>query len=191
MLDSLCAPAFLMDPLRRYHRRQPRALLAFHDLNLAQLQAVRTTAAGANSIAFLLAPGGAIARDAGARVAAHRPGQYAAMAGHDTALPAHCPLPAAFQRPVRLSRLLRFVGRQPRGRLRRLQPPAKLFLLTRSAWARWRTLSSPIPSVSAYGELYLSTFVPQDRVTTVLFQELAGKGGQAQSLAPWPNPSLD
>ena len=35
-----------------------RALLAFHDLSLAQLKAARATAAGANNIAFLLAPDG-------------------------------------------------------------------------------------------------------------------------------------
>ncbi len=45
-------------------------------------------------------------------------------------------------------------------------------------------------SLSGYGELHLSTFVPQDGVTTVLIQELAGKRGEALSLAPWPNPSL-
>ena len=45
-------------------------------------------------------------------------------------------------------------------------------------------------SLCGYRELYLSTFVPQDRVAIALFQDLAGKRGQALSLAPWPNPSL-
>ena len=45
-------------------------------------------------------------------------------------------------------------------------------------------------SLSAYGHLYLSTFVPQDRVTTALFQELASNNSHALSLAPWPNSGL-
>ena len=45
-------------------------------------------------------------------------------------------------------------------------------------------------SLSTYGHLYLSTFVPQDRVTAALFQELAGKNSHALSLTSWPNPDL-
>ena len=45
-------------------------------------------------------------------------------------------------------------------------------------------------SISTYGCLYLSTFVPQNRSTTALFQELAGENNHALPLALWPNPSL-
>ena len=45
-------------------------------------------------------------------------------------------------------------------------------------------------SLSAYGDLYLATFVPQNRDTGAVFQNLADKGNRPLALTPWPNPSL-
>ena len=189
MLDTLCAPAFLMDPFADIIGVN-RALLAFHDLNLAQLKAARTTAAGANNIVLLLAPGGRLRQ----------------MLGRGW-------------RPIALANMLQWRAMTLRyrhtARFRQLFSALSAFPDFYGLWAdshedgyddysRLRSYSylhgahGPVAytvftntSVSAYGELYLSTFVPQDRVTTVLFQKLAGKGGQALSLAPWPHPSLD
>ena len=45
-------------------------------------------------------------------------------------------------------------------------------------------------SLSTFGELYLSTFVPQNLATAEIFQKLARKNDHALSLSPWPNPDL-
>ena len=45
-------------------------------------------------------------------------------------------------------------------------------------------------SLSSYGDLYLSTLIPQDHVTAELFRDLADKDRHALSLTTWPNPGL-
>lgn len=188
LLDTLCAPAFLMDPFADVIGVN-RALLAFHDLNLAQLKAVRTTAAGANNIAMLLAPGGRLRQMLGRGwrpIALANVQQWRAMT-------------LRYRHTARFRQLFSALSAYP-----------DFYGLWEDShgegyddYSRLRSYSylhgahGPVvytvftnTSISGYGELYLSTFVPQDRVTTVLFQELAGKRGEALSLAPWPNPSL-
>ena len=45
-------------------------------------------------------------------------------------------------------------------------------------------------SLSSYGDLYLSVFVPQNLATADLFQKLARENTNAIPLSHWPNPSL-
>ncbi|MDE0312630.1 MAG: helix-turn-helix domain-containing protein [Caldilineaceae bacterium] len=189
LLDTLCAPSFLMDPFADIIGVN-RALLAFHDLSLAQLKAARTAAGGANNIVLLLAP------DAPLRGTLGRGWRPIALAN------------------VQQWRAMTLRYRHT-PRFRRLFTALCAYPDFQGFWAdshedghddysRLRSYSyrhgahGPVAytvftniSLSAYGDLYLSTFVPQDRETTVLFQELAGRGGQALSLAPWPGAGLD
>lgn len=55
LLDTLRAPAFLMDPFADLIGVN-HALLAFHDMSATRLKAVQTTDAGVNNMALLLAP---------------------------------------------------------------------------------------------------------------------------------------
>ena len=188
LLDSLCAPAFLMDPFADVIGVN-RALLDFHDLNLVQLKAARETAGGANNIAWLLAPDGGLRQ----------------MLGRGW-------------RPIALANVQQWRAMTLRyrhtARFRQLFSALSAYPDFYGLWAdshedgyddfsRLRSYSylhgahGPVAytvftntSISGYGELYLSTFVPQNGVTTALFEELAGKRGEALSLAPWPNPSL-
>ena len=189
LLDTLCAPAFLMDPFADIIGVN-RALLAFHDLSLAQLQATRTTAGGANNIVLLLAPGGRLRQMLGRGwrpIALTNVQQWRAMTlryRHTVHFRQIFAVLSAYPDFHGLWTDSHEDGHDDYSRLRSYSyihgahGPVAYTIFTNT-------------SLSAYGELYLSTFVAQDHVTTALFQELAGKKGQALSLAPWPNPSLD
>lgn len=188
LLDTLCAPAFLMDPFADIIGVN-RALLAFHDLNLAQLKAARATAAGANNIAFLLAPDGRLRQMLGRGwrpIALANVQQWRAMTLRYRHTPRFRQLFTALSAYSDFQRLWEDShgdGYDDYSRLRSYS-----YLHGAHGPVAYTVFTNT--SLSGYGELYLSTFVPQDGVTTVLFQELAGKRGEALSLAPWPNPSL-
>jgi len=188
LLDTLCAPAFLMDPFADIIGVN-RALLAFHDLSLAQLRATRTAGGGANNLVLLLAPGAPLRRMLGRGwrpIALANVQQWRAMT-------------LRYRHTPRYRRLFTSLCAYPD--FQRLWADSHEdghddYSLLRS-YSYLHGAHGPVAytvftntSLSAYGDLYLSTFVPQDRETTVLFQELAGKSGQALSLAPWPGAGL-
>ena len=188
LLDTLCAPAFLMDPFADLIGVN-RALLAFHDLSLDQLKAARATAAGANNIVLLLAPDGRLRHILGRGwrpIALANMQQWRAM----TLRYRHT---ARFRQLFSaLSACPDFYGLWADSHEDGYDDYSRLrsYAYTHGAHGPVAYTVFTNTSLSAYGELYLSTFVPQDRVTTALFETLAGKSGQALSLAPWPNPSL-
>lgn len=188
LLDTLCAPAFLMDPFADIIGVN-RALLAFHDLSLAQLRATRTAGGGANNLVLLLAPDATLRRMLGRGwrpIALANVQQWRAMT-------------LRYRHTPRYRRLFTSLCAYPD--FQRLWADSHEdghddYSLLRS-YSYLHGAHGPVAytvftntSLSAYGDLYLSTFVPQDRETTVLFQELAGKSGQALSLAPWPGARL-
>ena len=188
LLDTLCAPAFLMDPFADLIGVN-RALLAFHDLSLAQLKAARATAAGANNMVLLLTPDGRLRQILGRGwrpIALANMQQWRAM----TLRYRHT---ARFRQLFSaLSACPDFYGLWADSHEDGYDDYSRLrsYAYTHGAHGRVAYTVFTNTSLSAYGELYLSTFVPQDRVTTALFETLAGNSGQALSLAPWPNPSL-
>ncbi len=188
LLDTLCAPAFLMDPFADLIGVN-RALLAFHDLSLDQLKAARATAAGANNMVLLLTPDGRLRQMLGRGwrpIALANMQQWRAM----TLRYRHT---ARFRQLFNaLSACPDFYGLWADSHEDGYDDYSRLrsYAYTHGAHGRVAYTVFTNTSLSAYGELYLSTFVPQDRVTTALFETLAGKSGQALSLAPWPNPSL-
>ncbi|MDE0630971.1 MAG: helix-turn-helix domain-containing protein [Caldilineaceae bacterium] len=189
LLDTLCAPAFLMDPFADIIGVN-RALLAFHDLSLAQLQAARATAAGANNIVLLLAPGGRLRQVLGRGwrpIALANMQQWRAM----TLRYRHT---ARFRQLfTALSAYPDFYGLWADSHEDGYDDYSQLrsYAYTHGAHGPVAYTVFTNTSLSAYGDLYLATFVPQDRVTTALFETLAGKSGEALSLAPWPHPSLN
>jgi len=189
LLDTLCAPAFLMDPFADIIGVN-RALLAFHDLSLAQLKAARATAAGANNIVLLLAPGGRLRQVLGRGwrpIALANMQQWRAM----TLRYRHT---ARFRQLfTALSAYPDFYGLWADSHEDGYDDYSQLrsYSYTHGAHGPVAYTVFTNTSLSAYGDLYLATFVPQDRVTTALFEALAGKSGEALSLAPWPNPSLN
>jgi transcriptional regulator with XRE-family HTH domain len=188
LLDTLCAPAFLMDPFADLIGVN-RALLAFHDLSLAQLKAARATAAGANNMVLLLTPDGRLRQILGRGwrpIALANMQQWRAM----TLRYRHT---ARFRQLFSaLSACPDFYGLWADSHEDGYDDYSRLrsYAYTHGAHGPVAYTVFTNTSLSAYGELYLSTFVPQDRVTTALFETLAGNSGQALSLAPWPNPSL-
>ena len=188
LLDSLCAPAFLMDPFADVIGVN-RALLTFHDLSLAQLKAARNTAAGANNIVLLLSPGGRLRQMLGRGwrpIALANMQQWRAMTLRYRHTARYRQLFSA------LSAYPDFYGLWADSHEEGYDDYSRLrsYAYTHGAHGPVAYTVFTNTSLSAYGELYLSTFVAQDPVTTALFKELAGKSGEALSLAPWPNPSL-
>lgn len=188
LLDTLCAPAFLMDPFADIIGVN-RALLVFHDLSLAQLKSARATAAGANNIVLLLTPGGRLRQVLGRGwrpIALANMQQWRAM----TLRYRHT---ARFRQLfTALSAYPDFYGLWADSHEDGYDDYSQLrsYAYTHGAHGPVAYTVFTNTSLSAYGDLYLSTFVPQDRITTALFESLAGKSGEALSLAPWPNPSL-
>ena len=188
LLSTLCTPAFLMDPYGDLVGVN-RAVLAFHDLNWAQCNAARTTAGGANVLTLLLAPDAPLRR-----VLGH--GWYSiALANmrqwRVTTL--------RYRHTTRFRRLFGVLSGFPdfqtlwaasRGRAEDEYSRLRSHYYTHSVHGPVTYAVFTNISLSAYGDLYLSTLVPQDRGTVALFQRLSDKSNRALAVMPWPDPTM-
>ena len=190
LLDALCAPAFLLDPFADVVGVN-RALLAFHNISIAELQSFKTTAVGINNLALLLASDTPLRR-----VLGHgwRPIALANVQQWRVATLRYRHTPRFQQLFASLStypdfRMLWAAGSDSEhviedcSRLRRC-------IYNHSVHGAVAYTVFTNVSLSAFGEIYLCSFVPQDLATAVLFQELAGENNHALPLTPWPNPGL-
>lgn len=190
LLDDLCSPAFLLDPFADIVGVN-RSLLAFHDIDMVKLQSFRTTFGGINNLALL------VASDTPLR-------EMLGHAWHSIAL-ANLQQwrfsTLRYRYTPRFEELFRALTACPDFRMlwaagheheRAIEDCSRL----RSCIYR-HGVHGPVAytvftntSLSTYGNLYLSTFVPQNDSTAVLFQNLSRTGNHAIRLADWPNPSL-
>jgi len=189
LLETICAPAFLMDPFADIIGVN-RALFAFHDLNLSQLKTARATAAGANNIVFLLAPDGRLRQVLGR---GWRPIALANVQQCRAMTMRYLHTSRFRQILIALASYPDFLGLWEDSHEDGYDDCSRL-----RSYSCLHGAHGPVAytvftnrGLSAFGELYLSTYVPQDLVTTALFQNLAGENGQALTLAPLPNPSLE
>ncbi len=190
LLGALCAPAFLMDPFADLIGVN-EALLAIHYASATQFKAARTTDAGVNNIILLLAPDAPFRRVLGHGwhpIALANVQQWRTMT-------------LRYRHTPRFQQLCAILSTYPDfqtfwaashdyERNRDDNSHLRSYVYTHGAHGPVAYTVFTSTSLSASGELYLSTFVPQDRVTAALFQELAGKNSHALSLTSWPNPDL-
>ncbi len=187
-LGTLCTPAFLMDSFGDLVGAN-RAVLDFHKLNWSQFNAVRCSAGNVNLLSLLLAPDAPIRRVLGT--------------GWN-------PIALANMRQWRVM-TLRY---RHTSRFRNLFTALSVYPDFQMLWAASRRrveddnsrlrshfythgIYGPVAytvftniSLSARGDLYLATFVPQNRDTGAVFQNLADRSNRPLALTPWPNPSL-
>ena len=175
LLDALFAPAFLTDPFADIVGVN-RALLAFHDISIAELNAAKTTAAGVNNLALLLAT------DAPLRKVLGHGWQPIALAN----VQQWRVMTLRYRHTPRFQQLFSVLSAYPDFRMlwaagddheRAIEDCSRLrsYVYTHGVHGPVAYTVFTNTSISGYGNLYLSTFVPQNRVTTALFQELAGK----------------
>jgi len=187
-LGTICTPAFLMDSFGDLVGAN-RAVLDFHRLNWSQFNAARSSAGNVNILSLLLAPDAPIRSVLGPgwqAIALANMRQWRVMTlryRHTThfrdlfstlsAYPDFQMLWAASRRRVE----------DDNSRLRS-------HFYTHSVYGPVAYTVFTNISLSACGDLYLATFVPQNRDTGAVFQNLADKGNRPLALTPWPNPTL-
>ncbi len=190
LLDSLRAPAFLMDPFADLIGVN-QALLAFHDMSTAHLKATQTTDTGVNNMALLLAPDARFRQLLGQswhRIALANTTQWRAMT-------------LRYRHTPRFQQIFSILSTYPEFQMfwaaghddeRGDDDYSRLrsYTYTHGSHGPVGYTVFTTTSLSAYGEFYLSTFVPQDRITDALFHELADKNRGALALMPWPNSDL-
>ncbi len=190
LLNDLYAPAFLTDSFLDIVGVN-RSLLSFHGISMQELQAFRSTPAGVNNLGMLFASDSPMKRVLGLgwRSIAHANVQQWRVA------------------------TLRY---RHTSRFRQLFTALLEFKEFRMMWAAGNDAEHAIEdcsrlrscvykhgvhgavaytvfvniSLSASGELYLCTFVPQNSDTAILFHEMAAHDNSAVRISQWPNPNL-
>lgn len=187
-LGTLCTPAFLMDSFGDLVGAN-RAVLVFHRLNWAQFDAVRCSTGNVNILSLLLAPDTPIRHMLGAgwtSIARANVLQWRVMT-------------LRYRHTARFRDLFSTLSAYPdfqmlwaASRKRDEDDNSRL----RSHFYR-HGIYGPVAysvftniSLSNCGDLYLATFVPRNRDTGVVFQNLAEGHHRPLALMPWPNPSL-
>ena len=188
LLDTLCSPAFLMDPFANIVGIN-RAMVAFHGCNLAQINAAKAATEGVNLLTLLLAPDAALRQVLGHgwhSIALDIMRQWRAMT-------------LRYRHTERFQKLYAALSAFPdfhmfwsvsRHRVQDVNSHLRSYVYTHKMHGPVGYTVFTNSSLSDYGDLYLSTYVPQDRGTVDLFQELAGKDSHALPLASWPNSCL-
>ncbi len=183
-LGAVGLPAFLMDAFGNVVGVN-RAMVAFHGCNVAQLNAAKSTEESANLLGMLLAPDAPLRRVLGNgwhSKAMTMMRQWRAMTLRyrhtERYLQLYSALAAFPDFPIFWSasrEQLQDVNSRLRSHIytHRIHGPVGYTVFTDI-------------SLSGRGDLYLSTYVPQDPSTIELFQRLAGDSQHALRLAPWP-----
>lgn len=190
LLNGLCAPAFLTDPFSDIVGVN-RSLLSFHGISIQELQAFRSTAVGVNNLGLLFESKTPLKQ----------------VLGHGWTSIAHANVQQWRVATLRYRHTDRF---------RQLFTALSAFTDFRMMWAAGNDAEYAIEdcsrlrrciykhgvhgpvaytvfvniSLSASGDLYLCTFVPQNSDTATLFQKLAGDNNGAVHISQWPTPKL-
>ncbi len=190
LLKALCVPAFLTDPLGDIIGVN-RSLLAFHNISMTKLHSMRSTAAGVNNLSLILSAQTPL------REALGSAWQSIALANVQqwrvTTL--------RYRHTRRYEKLFTALSMNPDFRMlwvvgndheRAMDDCSRLRSYTYKHGVHGLVAYTVFVniSLSTFGELFLSAFVPQDDATVDLFKELASKNKNALSLAHWPNAEL-
>lgn len=183
-LNALGLPAFLMDTFANVVGIN-RSMIAFHGCNIGQINAAKASAEGVNLIGMLFAPDSPLRRVLGNgwhSNAMTMVRQWRAMT-------------LRYRHTDRFRQLYTALSAFPdfpifwsasRERLQDVNSRLRSHIYThRLHGPVGYTVFTDI-SLSDHGDLYLSTYVPQDLGTIELFQRLAGGNQHALSLANWP-----
>jgi len=187
-LGTLCTPAFLMDSFGDLVGAN-RAVLDFHKLNWSQFNAARCTAGNVNILSLLLAPEAPIRRVLGSgwhSIALGNMRQWRVMT-------------LRYRHTSRFRNLFTTLSAYPdfqmlwaasRRRVEDDNSRLRSHFYTHGIYGPVAYTVFTNISLSACGDLYLATFVPQNRDTGAVFQNLADRKNRPMALTPWPNPSL-
>lgn len=190
LLDSLQTPAFLMDPFGDIIGAN-RSSIAFHNINLTKLRAGKSTSAGINNLALLLSPVSSLRQILGhawQSITLNNVQQWRTMTFRYRHTPRFQQLFAALSTFPEF-RMLWAAGNNHE---RAIDDCSRLrsYIYTHGVHGPVAYTVFTNTSLSSYGDLYLSTLVPQDHVTAELFQGLTDKDRHVLSFTPWPNPGL-
>ena len=190
LLNHLCAPALLTDPFGDIIGVN-RSMLAFHDISITKLQAIKTLADGVNHLSLLLS------NDMPLRQAMGHAWQSIAL-GH---VQQWRVTTLRYRHTSRYEKLFTTLSADPDFRMlwiagnypdRAIDDSSRLrsYVYVHGVHGLVSYTVFSNTSLSNYGELYLSVFVPQDPPSAILFQQLAGENNTAWPLTPWPNSGL-
>lgn len=190
LLDSLQTPAFLMDPFGDIIGTN-RSLIAFHNINITKLQSANSTSAGVNNLALLLSPVSSLRQMLGhawQSITLNNVQQWRTM----TLRYRHTPRFQQMFAALSTFPDFRMLWAAGNNHERAIDDCSRLrsYIYTHGAHGPVAYTVFTNMSLSSYGDLYLSTLVPQDHVTAELFQDLADKDRHVLSFTPWPNPGL-
>ena len=187
-LGTLCTPAFLMDSFGDLVGAN-RAVLDFHKLNWSQFNAARCSAGNVNILSLLLAPDAPIRRVLGSgwhAIALANMRQWRVMT-------------LRYRHTNRFRNLFVTLSAYPdfqmlwaasRRRVEDDNSRLRSHFYTHGIYGPVAYSVFTNISLSSCGDLYLATFVPQNRDTGAVFQNLADRSNRPLALTPWPNPSL-
>ncbi len=190
LLEELCVPAFLTDPFSDVLGVN-RVFLAFHSLSIDDFQAVKSEFGSVNNLALILGTESPLRQVLGNGW--HPIALANVQQWRVTTL--------RYRHTYRFREILSSLSTCPEFRMlwvgyngheRAINDCSRL----RSCVYR-HGVHGPVAyavftstSLSSHGDLYLSAFVPQTRLTAELFQKMADENTNAIPLSCWPNPSL-
>ena len=187
-LNALGLPAFLMDTYANVVGVN-REMIAFHGCNMAQINAAKASAEGVNLLGLLFAPDAPLRRVLGNgwhSIALTVMRQWRAMT-------------IRYRHTEQFQQLYSALAAFPdfpifwsasRERLQDVNSRLRSHVYTHRVHGPVGYTVFTDVSLSDHGDLYLSTYVPQDLGTIQLFQQLAGTNHPALPLASWPNSPL-
>ncbi len=187
-LGTLCTPAFLMDSFGDLIGAN-RAVLDFHKLNWSQFNAARCSAGNVNILSLLLAP------DAPLRLVLG-PGWHAIALAN---MRQWRVMTLRYRHTARFRNLFAALSDYPdfqmlwaasRRRDEDNNSRLRSHFYTHGVFGPVAYTVFTNISLSAYGDLYLAAFVPQNRDTVIVFQNFADRCHRPLALTPWPNLSL-
>ena len=183
-LSTLGLPAFLMDTFGNVVGIN-RAMIAFHGCNMAQINAAKASAEGVNLLGMLFAPDAPLRRVLG-------------NGWHSNAMTEmrHWrAMTLRYRHTEQFQKLYMALAAFPdfpifwsasRERLQDVNSRLHSHVYTHGVQGPVGYTVFTDVSLSDHGDLYLCTYVPQDRGTIELFQQLAETNQHALPMASWP-----
>ena len=183
-LSTLGLPAFLMDTFGNVVGIN-RAMIAFHGCNMAQINAAKASAEGVNLLGMLFAPDAPLRRVLGNGWHSNAMTEMR----HWRAMTLRYRHTEQFQKLyIALAAFPDFpiFWSASRERLQDVNSRLHSHVYTHRVQGPVGYTVFTDVSLSDHGDLYLSTYVPQDRGTIELFQQLAETNQHALPMASWP-----
>lgn len=191
LLEEICAPAFITDPFGDLVGVN-RCMLAFHNLDLTILHDIKTKYGSVNHLAMILDSETPMRQRLGYNwhpIALANLQQWRVT----TLRYRHTPRFREILSSLAACPEFRVLWADHYGHERAIDDCSRLrkCVYTHGVHGPVTYTVLTNTSLTTHGDLYLSVFVPQNIVTTKLFQGLARKHTGAIPLSPWPNSTLD